>query len=47
MDNMIVGRFSKALLGSDYDRWNLEVQAEMCAVAVALRTPEQRLVEEA
>ena len=47
MDNTIVGRFSKALLGSDYYRWNLEVQAQKCAAAVALRTPEPRLVEEA
>ncbi len=39
-----VGRFSQALLRSDYDCWSLEVPK--CAAAVDLRTPEPLRVEE-
>jgi len=46
MGDTIVGRFSKALLKSDHDRWNLELRAPKCAAAVALREPEPLQVEE-
>jgi len=42
----IVGRFSKALLRGDYERWTLEIRAPKCAAAVALRAPEPPQVEE-
>jgi hypothetical protein len=46
MVNTIVGLFSKALLKSGHDRWNLEVQAPKCVAVVALRALEQLRVEE-
>ncbi len=46
MDSTIVGLFSKALLRSDYDRWNLEARAPKCAAISALRALEQLQVEE-
>jgi hypothetical protein len=47
MGDTIVGRFLKALLKSDHDRWNIELRAPKCAPAVALGTPDPLQVEEA
>ena len=46
MGDMIVGRFSDALVRSGYDRWNLAARTLKCAAAVTFRTPEPLQVKE-